>query len=229
MNITYPKEGFLEQVREIAHKNGTVLIFDETITGCRFAKGGAQELFGVTPDLATFGKGLGNGFPLAAIVGKAEIMDLMEEIFFSGTFGGETASLAAVKAVLQKVRDGDVVERLYTTGRKILNGVDEQLRRHGMSEWISISGHPAWTLLTIKDAENCSMWEIKTLFMQEVFKRGILTIGTHNISYAHTDNDVQALLAVYDEILPMLHEAIVNDKMAELLETEPLVPLFKVR
>lgn len=72
-----------------------MLVFDEMITGFRFAPGGAQELFGVVPDLATFGKGMANGYPLSAIAGRAEIMDWMEEVFFSFTFGGETLSLAA--------------------------------------------------------------------------------------------------------------------------------------
>ena len=88
MNVTYPKPGFLESVRELTEQRGIILIFDETITGFRFANGGAQELFGVTPDLATFGKGLANGYPLSAIAGRSDIMKLMEEIFFSFTFGG---------------------------------------------------------------------------------------------------------------------------------------------
>jgi len=114
MNLAWPEEGYLEQVKKVCDDNGALFILDETITGCRFAKGGAQELFSVTPDLACFGKGLANGFPLSAVVGRQDVMEAMEEIFFSGTFGGETASLAAAKVVLTKVRDGDVVERLYT-------------------------------------------------------------------------------------------------------------------
>jgi len=110
MNVEYPKDDFLKKVKELAHKNGALLIFDETITGCRFAKGGGQELFNVIPDLATFGKGIGNGFPLSAVVGRRDIMLLMEDIFYSGTFSGETASLAAAKVVLEKIRDESVVE-----------------------------------------------------------------------------------------------------------------------
>ena len=82
-----------------------ILVFDETITGFRFSKGGAQQQFGVTPDLSTFGKGLANGYPLSAVVGKKEIMSEMKEIFFSGTFGGELLSLAAAKVVLKKHKD----------------------------------------------------------------------------------------------------------------------------
>ena len=104
MNVVEPKAGFLERVKELAHAHGALLVFDETITGFRYSNSGAQGLFGVTPDLATFGKGLANGFPISAVAGPREIMCLMEEIFFSFTFGGETLSLAAAKATLLKLR-----------------------------------------------------------------------------------------------------------------------------
>lgn len=90
MNVVEPAPGFLQAVKELTHKHGALLVFDETITGFRYANGGAQQLFGVTPDLATFGKGLANGYPVSAVAGRADVMQLMEEIFFSFTFGGET-------------------------------------------------------------------------------------------------------------------------------------------
>ena len=229
MNVDWPKEGYLHKVRDLAHQNGAVLIFDEIITGCRVSKGGAQELFSVTPDLATFGKGIANGFPLSAIVGKKEIMNLMEDIFFSGTFGGETLSLAAAKTVLKKVKNGEVVERLYLTGKRLLNGVQELIEKHELTDMIHISGHPSWTILTILDASRFSSLEIKTLFLQEVFKRGILTIGTHNISCAHTENDVDCLLKVYDEVFSILRKSVDNNTLVDMLETAPLAPIFKVR
>ena len=103
MNVTYPESGFLESVQQEVSAAGAVLIFDETITGFRFGKGGAQELFGVTPDLSTFGKGMANGFPLSAVVGRRDIMMEMEQIFFSGTFGGELLSLASAKYTLSSM------------------------------------------------------------------------------------------------------------------------------
>lgn len=229
MNIEWPQEGFLQSVKDLTGQFGTVLVFDETITGCRFAKGGAQELFDVTPDLATFGKGLGNGLPLSAVLGKKEIMQKMEDIFFSGTFGGETLSLVAARTVLEKVRDGDLIERLHSTGTKILDGVISLLTKHDVNGFIQISGHPSWTLLSISDAGRYTSWEIRTLLFQEIFKRGVLAIGSHNISYSHTEADVRRLLEVYDEVLPILFEAVVDEKVYELLEVPPLEPLFKVR
>ena len=95
MNATQPADGYLKGVQALTKKAGAVLVFDETITGFRYALGGAQEKFGVTPDLATFGKALANGFPLSAVAGRKDIMMEMEHVFFSFTMGGETLSLAA--------------------------------------------------------------------------------------------------------------------------------------
>jgi len=229
MNVVWPEEGFLEKVKRLCHENDALLIFDETITGCRFAKGGAQELFNVIPDLATFGKGLANGFPLSAVVGRKEILRLMEDIFFSGTFAGETASLAAAKVVLTKVRDSDLVERLYSQGKKVLDGVSNSIKYHGVENILEIGGHPSWTIVTVKDAEPYKSWEIKTLYLQEMFKRGVITIGSHNISYAHTDKDVTLLLDAYDEVLPILKSTVAERNLDRILDAEPLQPLFKVR
>ena len=229
MNVTWPEKGFLENVKKLCHENDALLIFDETITGCRFAKGGAQELFNVIPDLATFGKGLANGFPLSAVVGRNEILRLMEDIFFSGTFAGETASLAAAKVVLTKVRDSDLVERFYSQGKKVLDGISSSIKHHSVEDMIEIGGHPSWTIVTIKDAGPYKSWEIKTLYLQEMFKRGVITIGSHNISYAHTNKDIMLLLDAYDEVLPILKSTVVERNLDSILDAEPLQPLFKVR
>ena len=229
MNVEYPKKGYLENVQKIAKDEGIVFIFDETITGCRFAKGGAQEYFGVTPDIATFGKGLANGFPLSAIVGKAEIMDLMEDIFFSGTFGGETASLAAAKVVLQKVDSLDVPAYIFEAGEYLLKHLNEIIAEFECEDFLKCSGHPSWSFLIINDKNEYTSFEIKTLLMQEMLKRGILTLCTHNISYSHTIKDIDYLLDCYREVFPLIKKAIENRELIERLNCEPLVPLFKVR
>jgi len=229
MNVAFPAPGYLKTVQQIAKEEGAVFIFDETITGCRFAKGGAQEYFGITPDLATFGKGLANGFPLSAVVGKTEIMDLMEDIFFSGTFGGETASLAAAKVVLTKVDKLDVPAILSATGEYLLEKLNALIKELACEFFLSTAGHPSWSFLLIADTANYTSYEIKTLFMQEMLKRGILTLGTHNISYSHSLEDIDTLINCYKEVLPILKVALENKDLLSKLECEPLVPLFKVR
>lgn len=229
MNTTEPLDGFLEKVKELTHKNGAVFIFDETITGFRYANGGAQEYFGVTPDLATFGKGLANGYPVSAIAGKAEVMRLMEEVFFSFTFGGETLSLAAALATMTKLQQKPVIKTVWEQGKNVVAGVNTLIKRRGLQDVLSTSGKPCWSFLIFKDTAGCTQWELKTLFLQEVFARGILTLTSHNMSYAHNDRDIQNLLSAYDAVFAILKDAMENGSLKKYLRCEPLVPLFKVR
>ena len=229
MNVAWPKEGYLQGVKDLAHTHGALLIFDETITGFRFANGGAQQLFGVTPDLATFGKGLANGYPVSAVAGRKEVMAEFAEIFFSFTMGGEALSLAAAKAAMLKLRDKNVVEAMCAKGSRLIGAVDALIAKHGCGEFLSTAGHPTWSFLMMKDARESSVWEIKTLWMQEILARGILSVGTHNISNAHSDADIDRLIAVYDEVFPILRDAVEGNRFKQYLRCAPLVPLFKVR
>jgi glutamate-1-semialdehyde 2,1-aminomutase len=229
MNIAWPEPGFLEGVQALCRREGALLVFDETITGFRFARGGAQELFGVTPDLACFGKGLANGFPVSALAGRADVMKLMEEVFFSFTFGGELLSLAAAKATLMKVKGEPVIERLAALGQRLLDGLPPLIAEHGLERVFAIGGHPSWTFLTIADADGAGGFRIKTLLMQELHERGFLCVGTHNLTYAHTESDIDALLGAYGEIFPMIADGLQQDRLDEKIRGETLVPLFRVR
>ena len=227
MNIVEPQPGFLEQLKEITHEQGAILIFDETITGFRFAQGGAQEYFNVIPDLATFGKGLANGFPLSAITGRAEIMALMEEVFFSFTFGGETLSLTAALTTMNKLQREPVIETMTQQGNKVLEGVKNLIKQHNIEHILSVSGHPVWSFILFKEVSPYSQYQIKTLFLQEMFIRGILTIGTHNMSYAHQDKDIARLLTAYQEVFSIIDDAVNNCVLEKYLQCQPLEPLFK--
>lgn len=229
MNIAEPLPGYLEGVKDIAHRHGALLIFDETITGFRYAREGAQEYFGVTPDLATFGKGLANGYPVSAVTGRAEIMRLMEEIFFSFTFGGETLSLAAALATMRKIQKQPVIETLHRQGEKIMIGLKSLIEAHGLNRVFSVAGLPVWSFLLIRDTDRYSQWQIKSLLLQEMFARNVLIIGTHNMSYAHTGEDASKLLAAYAEILPIIRDALDGNHLERLLRCQPLEPLFKIR
>lgn len=229
MNVAYPSSGFLEGVKDLAQEHGALLVFDETITGFRFSKGGAQEYFGVTPDLATFGKGLANGYPLSAIAGRRDVMKLMEEIFFSFTFGGEALSLAAAKATLIKLKTQPVLSTLVARGEAILAGVGGIIEEAKLGDVFTVSGHPTWSFLNIRDARGATSFEIKTLWMQELLQRGILSVGSHNVSYAHSQTDVDTLLKVYAEVLPMIGRILDQGKLRDALRCEPLIPLFNVR
>lgn len=229
MNLHYPELGFLEGIRALCDEHGIVLIFDEMITGFRFSLGGAQELFGVTPDLATFGKGLANGYPLSAVVGKKEIMQLMEEIFFSGTFGGETLSLAAAKAVLTKLQHQPILQHIHAQGEYLIDGLTAQLKDLGSPKWLEVCGHPSWSFLLVKDTESYSSYQLKSLLLQEMNAKGILLGGGHNLNFAHQREDIDAILSAYSTILPMLQQTIINRDFDARFNGKVLEPLFKVR
>jgi len=229
MNVTYPAPGFLEAVKAAAHAHGALLVFDETITGFRYANGGAQALFQVTPDLATFGKGLANGYPVSAVAGRRDVMKLMEEVFFSFTFGGEALSLAAAKATLTRLQRDDVCARLEAKGRALQGELTALIETHRLGETFGVAGHPSWTFLTMKDSHGVDAFETKTLYLQEMFQRGILTIGTFNLSDAHSAGDMQRLVEAHREVLPLVGRALHEGTVRSQLRCDPLVPLFKVR
>jgi glutamate-1-semialdehyde 2,1-aminomutase len=229
MNSTYPDDNYLIGVRELTVKYGVILVFDETITGFRFSEGGAQELFGVIPDLATFGKGIANGFPLSAIVGKREIMMEMEEIFFSATFGGELLSLAAAKVVLELHRRRQIVPKLIEIGKALDDGLREIVENYKFQGTLTLSGHPTWVFLTWHDTNNYESSIIRTFFMQEIFKRGILVLGTHNVNTAIRSKDISWILDKYEEVIKLLQLELNNGTILKNLRVEPLKPLFRVR
>jgi glutamate-1-semialdehyde 2,1-aminomutase len=152
----------------------------------------------------------------------------MEEIFFSFTMGGETLSLAAALATMKKIVAEPVINTMQERGERLLAGLSDRLKRHRV-DFLSLSGHPSWSFLSFADASGATSWEIKTLWLQEVFERGILSLGTHNISYAHSNEDIDRLLAVYDEVLPFIAAAVRDGAVRQYLRCEPMVPLFRVR
>jgi glutamate-1-semialdehyde 2,1-aminomutase len=229
MNVEPPRNDFLQEVKALTHRHGAILVFDETITGFRYHIGGAQALFGVSPDLSTFGKGLANGYPLSAITGRREIMQLMEEIFFSFTFGGETLSLAAALATLQKLQREPVIETLAATGEKIGAIVRGALTRYGLVDHFGFSGHPAWSFLIFRDVGALTSWELKTLYLQEMFAQGVLILGSHNVSFAHDAADLTRLEAAYQSTCATLADVISGRPLRQLLHCEPLQPLFRLR
>ena len=229
MNVAYPEPGFLESVQKVTQKAGALLIFDETITGFRFAKGGAQELFGVTPDLSTFGKGMANGFPISAVVGRRDVMIEMEEIFFSGTFGGELLSLAAAKSVLERQLAGGVCENLIKNGAHLAESTELAISQNGLQDVLTLSGHASWKFLSWKSTKQYSVEELKTYFMQQAFRKGLLVLGTHNVTTAFNERIIEKTSGIYSEVFSDLSQAIMNNSLREQLSVEPLKPLFRIR
>jgi glutamate-1-semialdehyde 2,1-aminomutase/spore coat polysaccharide biosynthesis protein SpsF len=222
-----PHEGFLESVKEIAHKNGAVLIFDEVITGFRLARGGAQEYFGVVPDLCTMGKGLGNGMPISIVMGKAEVMQVFEEIFFSFTFGGETLSLAAALKVIEVMEREDYWAHISRLGTRLKAGCFELIAEYRLDDAVECIGLPQWSLLNFKDADGLNPLMTKSLFQQEVLKRGILFNAVQYLSLSHTEEDIDRTIDAYREAFKVLRFGVDNDCVADLLQGRPIEPVFR--
>jgi len=229
VNFDEPREGYLQGVKDLAHKQGALLIFDEIITGYRFALGGAQEMLGVTPDLACVGKGLGNGLPLSAIAGRKELMREMEDIFFSGTFGGETLSLAAGIAVIDLMRREPVIETFWQRGAEIAKGVKALIERERLGDAVSLKGWAPWTLLAFKDARGQRKDAIRTLFLREMIAAGVLTLGTNNLCYRHSQADVQHVLSAYAAAIGKVAAELATGALESRLGHPVIEPIFQVR
>jgi glutamate-1-semialdehyde aminotransferase len=203
-----PVDGFLEDVRELTRRHGALLVFDEIITGFRLALGGAQEYFGVMPDLATIGKGMANGMPISAVVGRREFMQVFDEVFFSFTFGGETLSLAASLATIDVIRREKVIDHLWRQGRRLRDGYDALAAREGLLEVTRCRGLPPVHYPLFFEPEGFTALEIKSLFQQECIRRGLLFSGRHNLSFAHTDEDIEQTLAIYADVMRVVKGAL---------------------
>ena len=221
-----PKNNFLHKVAELCESNGTVLIFDEMWTGFRMALGGAQEYFGITPDLATYSKAVANGMPISILTGKKKIMDLADEdIFFYTTFGGEALSLAATKATIEELREKNVPRFLDEQGKKLKDGYNLIAQKLGMNYTKAIGYN--WRSMATFDESAGDPLVQKSLMQQEMIKRGILWQGFFNMSYSHTDEDVKYTLQALEESLSFLKKSIDENRLRESLLGEPVQPVFR--
>jgi len=203
-----PKSGFLERLRELATKHGAVLVFDEVITGFRHALGGYQSIAGVTPDLTTLGKAMGNGWPISALAGKADLMEMFSTTpgrpaFFAGTFNGHPPTVAAALATIDKLQREPVHEHVFALGERARLGLRELYARLGVPVWVGgygsvfvtyfLEGEPSsYDDLLANDVE------LFTGYRRELMKHGIfelpLNLKRSHFSYAHVDDDVDRLL-----------------------------------
>jgi glutamate-1-semialdehyde 2,1-aminomutase len=225
-----PEDGFLERVRELCDQYGVVLVFDEIVTGFRVDMGGAQRKYGVTPDLATFGKAMANGMPISTIVGKREIMKLMDDIFFSGTFGGETLSLAAALATITKLEKINAPEVFERIGRNIRDAVQSIITDFELDDIVSVAGVDWWPRIVVDAYGKNSQIEMNTLLRQELIEHGIFMGGGFNLSIAHNDDNIisETLIGIH-QALERFSTYLKTDNPMSNLRGELIKPVFKVR
>ncbi len=225
-----PAPGFLQRLRELTERYGAVLIFDEIVTGFRINLGGAQKVYGVTPDLATFGKSMANGMPISAVVGRRDIMSWMDKIFFSGTFGGEALSLAAAIATIDKLDAAGVCDRLRALGGRLAKDVRAALSRYKLEEWYTVCGPDWWPFVIASAKDGVSDVITTSLLRQELIANGLLMGGTFNLCLAHDHPDVlKETLAAWDQAMAAVSSAFASSDPAARLRGHPIQPVFSVR
>ncbi len=191
----------LKAIRQLCTERGAVLIFDEMVSGMRVAMGGAQEYYGVTPDLTAFGKGIANGAPLSVLAGKREIMMLLEKVFFSFTFGGETSALQAARETQREFVREDGIKKLRQTGAALKDGYNDLVKTWGRDGVTQCIGADAYNTITFSDYKGLDATMMRSIFQQEMFGHGVLTIGGHLPCLAHAAADVERVLDAYDAVL----------------------------
>ncbi len=226
MGLERPAAGYLEEVRRLATTHGAVLIFDECWTGFRIHRQGAFGAFGVAPDLACFGKALGNGVPISVVLGRAEVMDVFDDIFFSFTFGGDMLGIAAAGAVLNVLESEPVLEDVDALGRSLMDGIEALIAARGLADNLGLSGYPARHFFTFSgDAAEGLL--LKSLLQQQALAGGILAAGWHAPSWAHTAADVETTLAIYDGVFRDLSTWLREGTLSDHLAGELVRPVFR--
>ncbi len=229
VTFTEPAPGFLQGVKELAKKHGAVLIFDEICTGFHFGLGGAQKLYGVTPDLACFGKAMGNGFPISCIVGRRDVMQIFDEIFYSTTFGGETSAIAASHKVLDILEQTDALAQMEANGRMLKDGFNALAKEAGLGSRFECIGNPRWSLIKFRDAAGKDSFLERSLFQQETAKRGVLLLVSHNMTAAHDRTTVERTLGSYASVFKTLSGWLAESDPSKHLEGKLVQPTFRVR
>lgn len=227
-----PKLGYLDSLKKLCHRSGALLIFDEMITGFRWHNSGAQHVYGVTPDLSSFGKAIANGFSLSALAGRREVMQLggydhdRERVFLlSTTHGAETHSLAAGIATMTTYRDHDVIGHLYRQGRKLREGVSAAAQDSGVGQQVQCLGRDCAVLFTTKDTRGRPSQEFRALFLQEMIRRGVLA-PSFVVSYSHTDKDIEHTIQAAAEALRVYRRAL-EGNVHDYLVGRPVKPVFR--
>ena len=227
-----PKPGFLQQLKEICHANGALLIFDEIVTGFRWDLGGAQKCHEIVPDLSTFGKAMGNGFSIAALVGKREIMELgglyhnREKVFLlSTTYGAEAHALAAALATMKIYETEPVIEHLYRQGERLARGVNQSVQEHHLEGYFGLLGRPCALLYFTRDLEKQPSQPMRTLFLQEIIKHGIIAPSLMT-SYSHTDEDIDRTVHAINEALYVYRKAL-DEGYEKYLAGQPIKPAVR--
>lgn len=224
---------FLEQLRQLCDQHNTVLIFDEMITGFRWDLKGAQEIFQVVPDLTTFGKGMANGFSVAALTGKRDIMELgsiksigTERLFLiSTTHGAEMSGLAAFSKTVEIYKRDKVVDHLWNYGIRLMEGVNNISKELGLENHFQMNGYPCSPNYITFDKNKEASLAFRTLFSQEMIKSKVLMPWV-SICFSHNENTLSKTLEACRRALNIYKQAL-DEGINIYLQSETIKPVFR--
>jgi glutamate-1-semialdehyde 2,1-aminomutase len=228
-----PAPGYLRGVRQLCDRYGTLLIIDEMITGFRWSEHGAQSLYDIQPDLSCWGKAMGNGFPVSALAGRREFMELgglrtdRERVFLlSTTHGPESSSLAAFRAVVNTYATADPIGQMERSGELLRASAEAVIRDAGLGEYVELAGRPSCLVFVTRDTQHRPSQDYRTLFLQELLRHGVLG-QSFVTSAAHTSADVEHTVAAIQAALPIYRRAIERGSVDGLLHGRPVAPAIR--
>ena len=223
-----PKTGYLEAVKELAHRYGALLIFDEVVSGFHYALGGAQELFGVIPDMVAFGKGLANGYPISAVAGRKDLLQQIEEgVFVSTTFGGDSIAMAAALATIRILEQSGFYDHIRKIGTMLRDGIQERINRYDLKDVLSVSGMPQHAGVAFEGHGSLSYLDIQSVYSQEILRSGILVFAIYFLNKHHTEKEAGLYLDATDRAFSMIRKAIDQDSLEGILVGGKVDPVFK--
>ena len=210
---------FCQQVKELAHVHGALFAMDEIVTGFRLAPGGAQEYFGVTPDLTVFAKGMANGMPVSCIVGKREYMEKMAKTIISITYGGEALSLAAAVACMREIKEKNVPAYLWKIGGQLCAGLNKAAEAAGIP--FECFGLAPMTTMQFKDVQGEQSKIVWSYFLQEMAKRGVLLRrgGLNFVTFSHTEEDIEQIINAAGSVFDELRKLWLKPELADHVQT----------
>ncbi|MGJ0308735.1 glutamate-1-semialdehyde 2,1-aminomutase [Aliarcobacter cryaerophilus] len=229
----HPKDNFLHKVQEVCHKNGAIFILDEMITGFRWHLKGAQHFYDIKPDLCTFGKAMANGFSVAAVAGKKEIMQLgsiefigAERLFLlSTTHGAEMSGLGAFVETMKFMKENNVVEHMWNYGKKLISTMNDLALKHGIEKSFVAGGIECSPYYLTFDKNGENSLGLRTLFSQEMIKNGVL-IPWIALSYSHGEKELEITKRALEKTFEIYKKA-VDEGYENYLVGEPIKPVFR--
>ena len=223
-----PDEGYLEGVKDLAHKYGAILIFDEVVSGFRYALGGASELYKVTPDLASFGKGMANGYAGSAVAGRKDLLEQIEQgVFISTTFGGDSIFMAAALATIKILERPNFFEHIRNIGTVQRNGLIELVNKYNLQDVLTVTGLPEHAGISFEGHGSLSYLDIQSVYSQEMISNGILIFAIYNLNASHTEKEAKAYLEATDKAFLKIRQAVDNDSVEGILFGGKVNPVFK--